>query len=172
MIMSGPEARGPYDHERQRNAKQQAQPFAFNKSQLRLRATIVGDDDVFMRKTTLKYNFRFILSMGAILATVGCLQLPDMSETSYGAAPAPYPSLPAAPAYQPPPYQPPPPLSVLQPLQSAPLPVVAGPTTAPQVRYLPPQPFASTSLITPAPSSSSPSLIGPQRTDWKPGGGF
>jgi hypothetical protein len=112
-----------------------------------------------------------------VLASTACVQPPDPAMTSYGAAPAPYWPQPAAPAlYQPPPYQPPP-LSATLPSQPAPLPVVAGPTNTPPVRYVPPPPFASASLLTPppsysSPSFSSPSLIGPQRVDWKPGGGF
>ncbi len=107
-----------------------------------------------------------------MLASTACLQLPDATAASYGPVPAPYGAPPVAPVlYQPPPYQPPP-LGSTLPSQPVPIPVVAGPTTTPQVRYLPPQPFTSTSLITPTPSFSSTSLIGPQRTDWKPGGGF
>lgn len=107
-----------------------------------------------------------------VLASTACVQLPDMSAASYGTAPEPYRPLPVATAfYQPPPYRPPP-LGATLPSQPVPMPVVAGPTNAPQVRYLPPPPFASTSLITPPPSFSLPSLIGPQRADWRPGGGF
>ena len=112
------------------------------------------------------------IALALVLASTACVQLPDTSAASYGTALAPYWPQPMAPSlYQPPPYQPPP-LSATPPSQPVPMPVVEGPTNTPQVRYLPPPPFASASLITPTPSFSSPSLIGPQRADWKPGGGF
>ncbi|MDP1753227.1 MAG: hypothetical protein Q8L22_27555 [Reyranella sp.] len=101
-----------------------------------------------------------------VLASTACLKLPDTTAATYGPAPASYGAPPVSPTL----YQPPP-LSSTLPSQPAPLPVVAGSMGGTQVRYLPPQPFSSTSLISPPPSFSSPSQIGPQRADWKPSGG-
>ena len=109
-----------------------------------------------------------------VLASAACVQLPDPAAAFYAPAPEPYRARPVARGfYQPPPYQPPPLGSALPPqAASAPVPIGARPTFEPQVRYVPPPAVASTSLLTPTPSFSSPSLIGPQRADWKSGGGF
>lgn len=107
-----------------------------------------------------------VAAAGLLLATAGCL---EPSATSYSTASSLYRPQPAVqtvdnfpPPYQPSPYQPapyqPPPLSPALTPQTTPV-VGTNNAGSPPVRYLPaPQPTTS--------------LLGPQRTDWKPGGGF
>jgi hypothetical protein len=116
-----------------------------------------------------------VAATGLLLATAGCLEPPA---TSSGAAanryqhqpvgyaadysPRPYQSSQYQPLqgqpsqYQPAPYQPPPLSPALTPETT---PVVGTNAGPPPVRYLPA-------------SQPTTSLLGPQRPDWKPGGGF
>ena len=109
-----------------------------------------------------------LVMLAAVLMAAGCLQPPDNEPASYY-APRPPQASPSA-AYSPPVYQPiyqPPPLAPALAPQTAPIPAVGY---SPPVRYAPP-PAPQASLLVPAPAPST-SLFGPQRTDWKPGGGF
>lgn len=104
----------------------------------------------------------FLAATTLVLTSAACVQLPDMSAASYGTTAAPYWPQPVAPAvFQPAPYQPP---SLTSAWQATPQPVISVPTAT----YIP----REKARYIPAPSFSSTSLLGPQRADWKPGGGF
>lgn len=114
------------------------------------------------------------LAATVVLACAACQQPPDLQSSPYGTyiRPAPYWAQPVAPVQaQPAPYQAPP-LATFQPVQIAPPVIGTSGTSGGQFHSPPPAPYASASLLTPTPSSPSASLIGPQRADWKPGGGF
>lgn len=113
------------------------------------------------------------IGLAAALALLAgaCQQLPDLFANSYGASARPDPIWTQTVTPQPAPYHPPP-LATLTPAPAA-TPVIGTNAASGRQGYVTSAPsHSSTSLLTPNPAPPSASLIGPQRADWKPGGGF
>lgn len=113
------------------------------------------------------------IGLAAALALLAgaCQQLPDVLASPYGASARPDLIWTQTVTPQPAPYHPPP-LATLTPAPSATA-VIGTNGASDRQGYVTSAPsHSSTSLLTPNPAPPSTSLIGPQRADWKPGGGF